>query len=168
MHGLRTAGRDLPPLLLAAGRNYSCGQVTTLPCTRAWGVRNHCIIQDAPVADGARQVLALSCLRRRPSCACACSNTDFPHTRPYLTADGVTPTCNAAVLLVPVGALAAPTITSAPLPAAMLISSTLSPTRMARWARAHHDMSFCLALAAEWHSAHVNCLQQFNFYIVAL
>ena len=45
LHVLRTSGRVLPPLRLAADppdRNYSCGQVTTLPCAKAWCAGNQC------------------------------------------------------------------------------------------------------------------------------
>ena len=52
--------------------------------------------------------------------------------------------------------LEAPTITSAPVPAAILISSTPSPKGMACCALAH--MSFCRALVADWCRAHVNRL----------
>ena len=54
------------------------------------------------------------------------------------------------------GVLAVPTIISAPVPAAILISSTPSPKRMACWALAH--VSICLALVADWRRAKVNRL----------
>ena len=76
-------------------------------------------------------------------CPRACSNTDFQHTKPYLTADwrhAQLKCCGAlhrqnvydASRRVDLGAapaaLAAPTITSAPATVAMLISSTPSPS----------------------------------------
>ena len=52
MHGLRTARRVSPPLLLATGCNYSCGQVTTRPCARAWCAGNQCCCRHGGRRDG--------------------------------------------------------------------------------------------------------------------
>ena len=105
-----------------------------------------------PVADGARQERAPPRRSRRPSRLHPClQQYSFPahQALPYGRLSPNHMKCRGAphAKTLAVGALAAPTITSAPVPAAILISSTPSPKRMACWALAH--VSFCTALAAD-------------------